>query len=222
MLASLKITGVGYLALALLVLSWFLTYKISIRAKDTGLLSKFFTWIVCLCIIGIFVSTLYMSCQTIYRYFVGTPYQGKISTYTSYQEDYKNSGENRTRTRTMYVSVIQFVDKKGQQHALASSTHSGAIPVVGEEVNILYIEGQNTLLEVNFMSYFLLWVALMFACLFGFLSKGIIEYAWGKVVQYDLRLFKHIAIRSLCVSLVVLGMVCIWSFVKFQTYIQTG
>lgn len=214
MLSFLKITGFGYLAIALLALSWFLSYKISARAKDTGLLSKLFTWIVCMSIILIFASTLYMSCQRTYQYFAGTPYNGKISAYTSYQEDYKNSGETRTRTRSMYVPMVQFVDKKGEQHTLPSNSHSGALPIVGQELKILHIQGQKMVLEVTFTNYILLLVAFLFASLFGFFSKAIVDYAFGKTAPLDVSIAKWWFLRSIYISLSLWGMVSIWSIIR--------
>ncbi len=200
---ALMITNTGYLALAVLLISVFFTFKISKRLKDSGCLSIGFTFVLFLSTIAIFISTTYMSLSSSYIYWNGDKYSAKIISYKTYEEKYKDS-DNRSRTRTMHIPLFEFKDKHGKQIKLESSTHSGEVPNVGENVSISYLEGGENVLENTFGTYFLIVIAFVFAIIFGFLTTALISYSFGNAMTRFKDIFAMAFLAGLPISMILL------------------
>ncbi len=203
MLKALMITNTGYLALAVLLISVFFTFKISKRLKDSGCLSIGFTFVLFLSTIAIFISTAYMSLSSSYIYWSGDKYSAKIISYKTYEERYKDS-DNRSRTRTMHIPLFEFKDKHGKQIKLESSTHSGEVPNVGENMSVSYLDGSENVLENTFGTYFLIIIAFVFAVIFGFLTTALVSYSFGNQMTRFKDIFAKAFLAGLPISMILL------------------
>ncbi|GAA4758351.1 MULTISPECIES: hypothetical protein [Flavobacterium] len=195
MFPLLKITNTGYLIIILILFSVFISLKISKRLEDKGCLSISFTFILFLSVISIFVSTFYMSVDSLKTYFYGDSYSAKIVNYKTNKER-QESTDGRYRFKTLHITIFKFDDKYGDEKVLESVTHSGSIPEVGKTVKVSYFEGSETVLEHNFKTYFLLFIGFLFSIIFGFISITLIKYTFG----YSVQSFKSVFVKALIIG----------------------
>ncbi|WP_445456847.1 hypothetical protein [Flavobacterium sp. HNIBRBA15423] len=174
------ITPFGYVAIAVVLVTIFLTIKIVKRVKDTGCLAYGYNFLLIFSVISIFLSTSYTTLQSLNVYMVGTSYDGKIIDYKSYEKEYNDKNDdNRIKTSILYIPIIEFLDENNQKVQLESSTHSGDIPKIGKTITISHNVGESFVLEHSLTTFLLLIAGFAFAVVFGFLTIGIIKYAFG-------------------------------------------
>ncbi|KIX21643.1 hypothetical protein SY27_08075 [Flavobacterium sp. 316] len=174
------ITPFGYVAIGVFLIAIFLTIKTVKRVKDTGCLAYGYNFLLIFSVISIFFSTSYTTLQSLNVYITGTSYIGKIVDYKSYEKEYKDKNDDyRIKTSTLYIPIIEFLDENNQKIQLESSAHSGDIPKIGETITISHNVGENFVLEHSLTTFLLLIAGFAFAVVFGFLTIGIIKYAFG-------------------------------------------
>ncbi|NHN27606.1 hypothetical protein FIA58_018145 [Flavobacterium jejuense] len=174
------ITPFGYFAIGVVLVTIFLTIKIVKRINDTGCFGYGYNFLLIFSVVSIFLSTSYVTLQSFNVYIVGTSYEGKIINYKSYEKEYKDKNDDgRIKTSILYIPIIEFLDENNKKKQLESSTHSGDIPKIGKTITISYNVDENLVLEHSFTTFLLLIAGFGFAVVFGFLSIGIIKYAFG-------------------------------------------
>lgn len=182
------ITPIGYFTIAVIFISFYLTIRINKRLNDKGCFAYGYIFLLVFSIISIFLSSSYMSFQSLYIYVAGENYEGKIIDYKSYEKEDKDSNDDyRNKSSTVYISIIEFVDKDNEKIQLESNIHSGTIPNVGGKISIFYLKGQTTVSEESIASFMLLLIGLAFTIFFGFFSVGIFKYGFG----YSMLSFKE-------------------------------
>jgi hypothetical protein len=202
----------------------FICFKILKRIKDSGCLSFGFIFLLVFSVYSIFLSCSYMCYSMSKQYITGDTYNAKIVSFRTYTEKRDNSytdSNGRSRSRTYYVTLhaptLEFIDKKKEKKRLESLTHSGNMPTIGDEIKISYLEGNSTVIEHSFSTYFLLFVAFLFSIIFAFFSKSLTAYAFGYLMDGYKKTFVDGLLYGVKIGLVVFEIALIYSLYKIFT-----
>lgn len=190
------ITKLGYFVILIFIVAVFLTLRILKKLKDKGCFAFCFIYLLVFSVISIFLSTLYITTQSLNKYINGESIEGKIIDFKSYEKEYKDSN-NKKSTTTIYIPIIEFTNNSNKVIKLESSIHSSNIPEIGKNIIISYNTGDSSVLEQNLTSFFLFLGAFVFAIIFGFLTIGIFKYSLG----YSLDSFKNQFVKGFFIGI---------------------
>lgn len=190
------ITEFGYFVISIFIFVVFLTLKIIKKVEDSGFFAFSFIYLLVFSVISIFLSTLYITTQSLNKYITGERIEGKIIGFKSYEKEYKDSNNNNTTT-TIYIPIIKFTNNSNDVLKLESTTHSSDIPEIGKNVFISYNRGDSSVLEQSLTTFFLFLGGFVFAVIFGFLTIGILKYSFG----YSLDSFKNQFVKGFFIGI---------------------
>ena len=208
------------LIIGFILFNLFICFTIAKRMKNSGCLSFGFIFLLVFSVYSLFLSCSYMCYSMSKQYLLGDTYTAKIvsfRTYTEKRTDSNGRGSSRTRYVTLHAPTLEFIDKKNDTKKLESSTHSGDEPTIGEQINISYLEGESTVIEHTFSSYFGLFIAFLFSVIFGFFSKALTAYAFGSQMNGYLETFGKGMLFGVKIGTVAFEIALIYSLYKIFT-----
>lgn len=177
----LRITGYGWTAIVLMVLSIFVAIKILRRSSGDGkpgcigvgyvslilfILLMFST--VLTGVLGSFVLDIF----TLHRY------EAKVIDISSYQDR-----NRRKRTTTMYRPIVAFTTEDGTPVAIGTDVSSSERRKIGEVVKVGYRPGMQIAQELSASKYMLMAGAAVMLLVMGYLVVAGIFYAMGAQMQ---------------------------------------
>lgn len=207
----------GYIAIFVLLFCLLLTLLILKRLSDKGCFAFGYIFLIVLSVIALFLSTSKTIIDSLDYYILGEDYNGEIVNYKSYLEERKASDKSNIKIKVrMYVPIIEFKTDKNKILRLESGTHYSEIPKLGEKVMIAYNQKDNKILERNFSNYLLFLLCILFSIVFGFLTVGILKYAFG----FAMESFKLQLVKGLILGFkFTLGLFTLLSFIPIYLFL---
>lgn len=181
----LRITPYGWALIAAILLSLALTRGVVRRMspkENAGCLSFGYTALI-ISILMIFVLTFSVSIsQSIYGFFTKPKYQATVTSFSSHWEDRDEKDSNGRSRKTkvlMHTPTVQFTDQAGNVQLLETDIASGAAPVIGSTIKVVYAPGDTIAHELSFASIALLFGASLMIFIMGLILFAAIQYARG-------------------------------------------
>ena len=199
-----------FLSILYVICILFLSYKINKRIGEKGCLTNAFAFITVFSVLSLFLGSLYIVENLSSHYFKGKIYKAKVIKTESYTESERV--DKRTKTLKYYTPIFQFVDEEKNVLRLKSSTSGTDSPIIGSEREIIYIKGSNSVLENDILSIFFLLFTLIATTILGFISISVIQYALGKDMSTNKKIFFSTMFYGLKCGIVLFEILLLYSF----------
>lgn len=177
----LQITGYGWTAIAMLVLSVLVAVKMLQRSdarRRLGCLSVGYIALIVFCLL-LFTAMLSGMLGSFVLHTLQLPrYEARVVDYSAYES--KNSDNRRV---TMYQPVVVFTTADGQQQRMKTDISSSGKKEPGAYITVLYQPGMDTAEELSGSKYVLIGGACMGLLLMGYLLIAGIAYAMGRSMR---------------------------------------
>jgi hypothetical protein len=181
----LTVTPFGWAFFGAIALSLLLTRSVVRRMSPheaPGCMTYGFTGLI-LTFMMVFVLTFSITIsQSIYGFFVKPKYQATVISFSSQWEEREDKDSNGRRTKRrvlMHRPTVRFLDREGKTVTLETDISSGAEPVIGEKIKVVYAPGDSVAHELSLASIGLLFGAFLMLFIIGIILVGAIQYARG-------------------------------------------
>lgn len=199
-----------YLTFTYIICIIFLSYKINKRVGERGCLTNIFAFVTIFSIFTLLLGSLYIGKNLCFHFLKGQIYKAKVIKIESYTESERVN--NRTKTVKYYTPIFQFIDNENNVLKLKSSTSGTDSPTIGSEKEVIYIKGNNSVLENGVISILFLLFAFLSTTIFGFISFSIIQYALGKDMTINKKIFFSSMFYGLKCGIIIFEILLIYSF----------
>lgn len=169
--------------------SMWLTYKIIKNGSfGRGCITYVYIFVVVSAIMGFTIGVSSFVVQEIYKktttIYNGEKYVGEVVSYESYDSYDSDTGN----TTVMYTPVITFTTHNGQAIEYKLSYSSSSKPYKGQLYKIYYDEGAQTIVEVGFGAFSMLFILLLFQTILVGVFVGMVMFAMGS----DMKVYKRV------------------------------
>jgi hypothetical protein len=182
----MQLTTAGQIFLAAsaasLVSAYWLGRRVSARLQP-GKGTSTFIVIVLFALIALFAPFTYWTGQALYGLATKPSYSATVVSYTSEYRDYDEedaNGRKVRRTRLMHTPQVRFTGPDGAPVELPSSVASSGIPVVGEQLTVVFAPGDTVAAELSARSVGLWLGAGVMLFILGYCLWAAVWYGMGR------------------------------------------
>ena len=185
--------------------------------------SKFtfaFLFVIVFSISSFFFPFSFWVSQSIYDLTTKPTYDATIVSYSSELVDTETTDSNghTYRSKTwMHNAQVKFQDNQNRTMILNNSVRSGDIPIIGDHIQVVYEDGDQSVQEKSWRSVLLLAASAFIVFIMGFILLLIIVYSLNKNME-PYKAFAKVLIFRVTLPLAVMTMFSLLSYSVFAYF----